>query len=69
MEYFALMVNGFWDKKDILVTKMDVTLESLGIIYLVRTQNVPKKQHFLPSDTHTYVFVSGVRNVLFENFC
>ena len=25
----------------------------LGIIYVVRTQNFPKNQHFLPLDTHT----------------
>ena len=30
-----------------------------GIIHLVRTQKFPKKIHFLSSDTHTYVCVSG----------
>ena len=29
--------------------------ETFGIIHLVRTQNFPKNQHFLPPDAHTYV--------------
>ena len=28
-----------------------------GIIHLVRTQNVPKNEHFLSPDTHTYMCV------------
>ena len=32
----------------------------MGVIHLVRTQKFPKKKHFLPSDTHTYVRV-GIR--------
>ena len=32
--------------------------------------NFPKNEHFLPSDTHTCVCVSGVRNVYFrKNLC
>ena len=31
---------------------------SLGVIHLVRTQNFPKNQRFLPPDTHTFVCVS-----------
>ena len=30
-----------------------------GIIDLVSLQNFPKSKHFLPSDTHEYVYVSG----------
>ena len=38
-----------------------------GIIHLVRTENFPKNQHFLPPDTHTYVRAyQGVRNVGFS---
>ena len=38
------------------------------IIDLVRTQNFPKNQHFLPPDTYTYVrcVYQGVRNVSFS---
>ena len=28
-----------------------------GIIHLVRTQNFPKNQNFLPPDTHAYAHV------------
>ena len=28
-------------------------------IHVVRTENFPKIQHFLPDDTHTYVCASG----------
>ena len=31
----------------------------IGIIHLVRTQNISKIYHFLPPDRHTYVCVSG----------
>ena len=47
----------------------------MEFIHLVRTQNFLKKQHFLPFDTNTYVYVSwgkkckyeyqGVKNVSF----
>ena len=30
-----------------------------GIIHLVRLQIFPKNKHFLPPDTHKYVYVSG----------
>ena len=30
-----------------------------GIIHLVRMQNFPKNENFLPSDTHMYVCISG----------
>ena len=30
----------------------------LGIIHLLRLQNFPKKEHFLPPDTNTFVCVS-----------
>ena len=33
--------------------------EELRVIHLVRTQNFPKNEHFLPPDTHTYLCVSG----------
>ena len=36
----------------------DEFLSVLKKIYLVRTQHFPKKQHFLPPDTHTYVSCS-----------
>ena len=32
-----------------------------GLVHLVRTQNFPKIYHFLPSDTHTYMCVLGVK--------
>ena len=38
----------------------------LGIIHLVRTQNFPENQHFLPLDTHTYVCLSEGKNVSFS---
>ena len=38
----------------------------LGVVHLVRTQNFPKNQHFLPPDTHTYVCVSGGKYVSFS---
>ena len=31
----------------------------VGILHLVHTQNFPKKQHFLPPETHTYMCESG----------
>ena len=34
-------------------------LLTYGIIYLLRSQNFPKNQHFLPPDTHTFMCVSG----------
>ena len=34
-------------------------LFSYGMTHLVCTQNIPKKQYFLPPDTHTYVCVLG----------
>ena len=34
-------------------------ISSLGIIYLVRTQNFQKNWHFLPDDTQMYMCVSG----------
>ena len=34
-------------------------------MHLVRTQNFPKNYYFLPSDTHTYRCVLGVRNASF----
>ena len=41
----------------------------LEIIHLVRTQSLLKNWHFLPSDTHTYVCVLGVRTISFaEDF-
>ena len=62
------MINGFWDNRETSVRKMDVTLKSLEIVYLVRTQNVPKMQHFLPSDTHTVrVRICG-KTYFLENF-
>ena len=30
---------------------------SSGVIHLVRTQHFPKNLHFLPPDTHMYVYV------------
>ena len=36
-----------------------------GTIHLVSTENFPKNQHFLPSDTHTYVCISGGKKCLF----
>ena len=37
---------------------------------LVCIQNFPKKQHFLPPDTHTYVCVSGCKKFyFFGKFC
>ena len=30
-----------------------------SVIYLVRTQNFPQNEHFLPPDTHTYICISG----------
>ena len=42
----------------------------MGIIHLVRTQNVSRSEHFLPPDTHTYVCVSGAKKCeFFEIFC
>ena len=42
----------------------------IGIIHLVRTQNVPKNLHFSPLDTHTYVCVSGGKKCkFFGKFC
>ena len=41
-----------------------------GVIHLVRTQNFPKNQHFLPPDMHTYVCVSwGKKCWFFGKFC
>ena len=34
-----------------------------GCIHKLRTQNFPKNLHFLHPDTHTYVCVSGGRNL------
>ena len=31
---------------------------TIGIIHLLLKQNLPKNQHFLPPDTHTYMCVS-----------
>ena len=39
--------------------------QHIGIIHLVRTQNFPKHLHFLTPDTHTLVFVSGVKKCKF----
>ena len=36
----------------------------LDIIHLVRTQNFPKKQHFLPPNAHTYVTNVSFRGIL-----
>ena len=42
----------------------------LGIMHLVRTQNFPKKYHFLPTDTHTYVCEWGIKKCeFFGKFC
>ena len=42
----------------------------IGIIHLVRMQNFPENQHFLPRDTHTYVRVSKDKKCWFSgNFC
>lgn len=38
----------------------------LGIIHKARTQNLPKKQHFILPTAHTYVAYHGVRNVTFS---
>ena len=46
------------------------TTVEFGIIHLIRTQNFPKNQHFLPPDTHTYVCESGGKKCyFFEKFC
>ena len=40
-----------------------------GLIHLVRTQTLPKNQYFLPSDTHTYMYIPRGKNVSsWENF-
>ena len=40
-----------------------------GIIHLVRLQNFPKNEDFLPPDTHKYVYVSRGKKCCFsENF-
>ena len=39
-----------------------------GIIHLVRSQNFPQNENFLPPDTLTYVRLSGRKNFFFENF-
>ena len=36
-----------------------------GITRKLSTLNFPKKRTFLTPDTHSYVYVSGVRNVRF----
>ena len=42
----------------------DISLTSIGVIHLIRTQDFPKNEHFLPPDIY-----QGVRNVHFsENF-
>ena len=39
------------------------------IIDVVRTKNFPENYHFLPTDAHTYVYVSGGKKRSFlENF-
>ena len=40
-------------------TNRNIHCEGLGIICLVCTQNVLKSERFLPTDTHTSVWVSG----------
>ena len=35
------------------------TSENQGIVHVVRTQNFPKNQHFLPPDTHLGVRFKG----------
>ena len=40
---------------NMILKKISLTRScSLGIIHLVSTQNLPKKQHLLPPDTHKY---------------
>ena len=46
-----------WDEQGIL--KPIFFSIHLGIVYLVRTQNFSKNWHFLPPDTHTYVYISA----------
>ena len=41
-----------------------------GVSRKQSTQNFSKNEHFLPTDTHTYVCVSGGKKCsLFEKFC
>ena len=44
----------------------NVFSQQQGIIYLVRTYNFSKNQHFLPPDKPTYACVSGGRTVSFS---
>ena len=52
-------------EKEINKTKFDFHKTKLGIIHIVRRQNFPKNKHFLPSDTHTYVYLLGGKKCLF----
>ena len=59
-------------KIEVILKRVEKLHAGIGVIHLVRTQNFPKNQHFLPlDDAYFYVCVSGggVRNVnLSETF-
>ena len=42
-----------------------LTKFTFGVIHLVRTQNFPKNQEFLPPDMHMYVCVPGATKCQF----
>ena len=65
---WAVPLGMFWNPARLLHDTFHVTVHR--IIYLLRWQNFPKNEHFLPPDTHTFMCVSGgIKLHFFGKFC